>query len=211
MIAVNLLPHREARRRRLRRGFYAGLAASAAVGAVAVAAAWSLLSQQVAGQVARNAYLEAGIARLDVQIRDIAGLRAEMAELEARGRIVQGLQSRRNASVKVLTALAEQAPAGLKLSSVKQTGLVVAVSGLALSSEHVAVLMRDVTASASPFERAEIVEVRALPAGAAAAPAPTAPGGPEAERRLFEFSLRLTLRSAEDLPPAAAAPSAPGR
>ena len=37
------------------------------------------------------------------------------------------------------------------------------------------------------------------------------PGGPEAERRLFEFSLRLTLRSAEDLAPAAAAPPAPGR
>jgi hypothetical protein len=75
----------------------------------------------------------------------------------------------------------------------------------------VAVLMRDVTAGASPFERAEIVEVRALPVGAAAAPAPTAPGGPEAERRLFEFSLRLTLRSAEDLPPAATAPPGPGR
>ena len=210
MIAVNLLPHREARRRRVRRGFYAGMAASAGVGAVGVALAWSLLSQQVAGQVARNAYLEAGIARLDVQIRDIAGLRAEMAELEARGRIVQSLQSRRNASVKVLTALAEQAPAGLKLVSVRQTGAVVAVSGLALSSEHVAVLMRDATAATSAFERAEIVEVRALPAGAAAAPAPT-PGGAEGERRLFEFSLRLTLRSAEDLPSATAAPPAPGR
>ena len=207
---VNLLPHREARRRRLRRGFYAGMAASAGIGAVMVAAAWSLLSQQVASQAARNAYLEAGIARLDVQIRDIAGLRAEMAELEARGRIVQSLQSRRNASVKVLTALAEQAPAGLKLVSVRQTGPVVAVSGLALSSEHVAVLMRVATAAASPFERAEIVEVRALPAGAAAAPAPT-PGGAEGERRLFEFSLRLTLRSAEDLPTATVAPPAPGR
>ena len=210
MIAVNLLPHRDARRRRLRRGFYAGMAASAGIGAVVVALAWSLLSQQVASQVARNAYLEAGIARLDVQIRDIAGLRAEMAELEARGRIVQSLQSRRNASVKVLTALAEQAPAGLKLVSVRQTGPVVAVTGLALSSEHVAVLMRDATAATSPFARAEIVEVRALPAGAAAAPAPT-PGGAEGERRLFEFSLRLTLRSAEDLPSATVAPPAPGR
>ena len=210
MIAVNLLPHREARRRRVRRGFYAGMAASAGIGAVGVALAWSLLSQQVAGQVARNGFLETGITRLDVQIRDIAGLRAEMAELEARGRIVQSLQSRRNASVKVLTALAEQAPAGLKLVSVRQTGAVVAVSGLALSSEHVAVLMRDATAATSAFERAEIVEVRALPAGAAAAPAPT-PGGAEGERRLFEFSLRLTLRSAEDLPSATAAPPAPGR
>ena len=201
MILVNLLQHREARRRRLRRRFLAGLAFSSMLGVVVVAGLWTALSQQIAAQASRNAYLEAGIARLDVQIKDISGLRAEMAELEARGRVVQSLQARRNVSVQLLTALADQAPAGLQFVSVRQTGQVVAVSGLALSSEHVAVLMRDATAAGSPFERAELVEVRATQAGSAATRSP--------DRRLVEFTLRLTLRPEIDT--ATAAPAAAPR
>ncbi len=201
MILVNLLPHRAERRRRLRRTFFAGLAFSSMFGAVVVAGLWAALSQQIAVQASRNAFLEAGIARLDVQIKDISGLRAEMLELEARGRVVQSLQARRNVSVQLLSALAEQAPAGLQFASVRQTGQVVAVSGLAMSSEHVAVLMRDATAAGSPFERAELVEVRATQAGSAATRSP--------DRRLVEFTLRLTLRPEIDT--ATAAPAAAPR
>lgn len=186
MMLVNLLPHREERRRRLRHRFFAGLAFSSMLGVLVVAGLWTVLSQQLAAQAARNAYLEAGIARLEAQIKDIAGLRAEMAELEARGRVVQSLQGRRNVSVQLLTALAEQAPAGLHFVAVRQTGPVVAVNGLALSSEHVSVLMRDATAAGSPFYRAELVEVRAAPASSGGARGP--------ERRLLEFALRLHLR-----------------
>lgn len=202
MILINLLPHREERRRRLRRSFFAGLAFSSVLGALAVGGLWSALSQQVALQAARNAYLEARIARLDAQIKDIAGLRADMSELEARGRVVQWLQGRRNVSVQLLTALAEQAPAGLQFVSVRQAGPIVTVSGLALSSEHVAVLMRDATAAGSPFGRAELVEVRATPMGSGGARGP--------DRRLLDFSLRLSLRPESDTQTTAPA-SAPQR
>ena len=198
MILFNLLPHREERRRRLRRRFAAGLALGSVFGAVVVGGLWSALSQQVAAQAARNAFLEAAIARLDAQIRDIASLRAETAELEARGRVVQSLQERRAASVHLLTALAEQTPAGLQLLSARQTGRMVVVSGLAVSSEQVAALMRDATLTGSPFERAELVEVRASPAANGSARG--------ADRRLLEFALRLNLRP--ELDSAQAAPAA---
>jgi type IV pilus assembly protein PilN len=203
VILVNLLPHRERQRARRRRGFYAGLALSAALGAGVLAAAWSVLSQQVATQAARNAYLEAGIARLDLQIKDIAGLRAEMAELEARGRVVQTLQGRRNQSVRVLEALAARAPQGLQLLAVRQTGPALTLSGVALGSEHVAMLMREAIAPGSPFERAELVEVRAV-AGLGSGTAGPAP-------RRYEFAMRLSLRAQADAAPVPGPGSGPAQ
>ena len=186
MILINLLPHREARRAQRKRAFFIGLGGSFA-GGLLIAALWYTTLQQVtAAQNERNAFLRAEIARLDAQIKDIAGLRAETAELEARGRVVQSLQERRAVSVHLLTALAEQTPAGLQLLSARQTGRVVVVSGLAVGSEQVAALMRDTTVASSPFERAELVEVRASPVANGA--------GRGADRRLLEFALRLNLR-----------------
>ena len=77
MILVNLLPHRQRRRQERRRSFYVGLVASAALGLALVLAVQQGLDGLVRAQSARNATLDAGIARLDTQLRDIAALRRE--------------------------------------------------------------------------------------------------------------------------------------
>lgn len=189
---VNLLPHREARRRRQRRIFYAGLGAAAGLGLLVLLGVGALLTGQVAEQAARNALLEAGIARLDAQIRDIAGLRTEIAALEARGRDVQLLQRGRNDAVRLLQALGESAPPGLQLQAVRQAGELIEITGTAGSSDHVASLMRDATRASSPFERAELIELRS--AGISADDA-------SATAR-YQFSLRLAWRQPVEPPPA---------
>jgi type IV pilus assembly protein PilN len=197
---VNLLPHREARRRRQRRAFYAGLAAAAGLGLLALLGLGTLLTGQVAEQAARNALLEAGIARLDAQIRDIAGLRTEIAALEARGRDVQLLQRGRNDAVRLLQALGESAPPGLQLQAMRQAGDLVEITGTAGSSDHVAALMRNATTPNSPFDRAELIELRSTAAtGDEAAAAPR-----------FQFSLRLVWRPSAE-PAAATATAAASR
>lgn len=192
---VNLLAHREARRRRQRRTFHLGLGAAAGLGLVLLLGLGALLTGRMAEQAARNALLEAGIARLDAQIRDIAGLRTEIAALEARGRDVQVLQRGRNDAVRLLQALGESAPPGLQLQTVRQAGGLVEIAGSAGSSDHVTALMRDATRPASPFERAELIELRSS----------AAPGDDAAPAR-FQFSLRLVWRpsSGEPAPPAPA-------
>jgi type IV pilus assembly protein PilN len=105
VILINLLPHREARRAARKRAFFIALGAAAAGGAV-VAGVWlSVVQQLTAAQQSRNAFLGAEIKRLEVQIKDIATLRAEIEALKARQAAVEDLQTNRNIPVYLLDEL----------------------------------------------------------------------------------------------------------
>ena len=81
MILINLLPHREERRKRRKAAYFAALG-TAAVAGLAIVGVWYLvLEQMTSTQQARNAFLTAEIRKLDVQIKDIATLRAEIEAL----------------------------------------------------------------------------------------------------------------------------------
>ena len=84
MILINLLPHREEKRQRKKVAFFAGLALSALAG-LAIVGLWYLVVQQLTSvQQERNQYLSVEIKKLEVQIKDIAMLRAEIESLKAR-------------------------------------------------------------------------------------------------------------------------------
>ncbi len=202
MILINLLPHREEKRRQRKRAFFAALVGSAFVG-VLVAGVWfAVLQQLTSAQQARNDFLKAEIARLDVQIKDIAMLRAEIEALKERQKAVEGLQTDRNMPVYLLDELVKQTPEGVYLTSVKQTGQTVLVTGLAQTNERVSEFLRNTLYSSPWLERPELVEIKsaATPPGAAAAAA-------RDQRRLNEFSMRLTLKR-PTAPAAASAPAA---
>ncbi len=188
MILVNLLPHRQRRRQERRRGFYVGLGASTALGLALVLAVQQGMDGLAAGQSARNAVLEAGIARLDAQLRDIAALRRDITALLARQQAVQTLQRDRNQPVHLLEDLVHRTPATVQLRSVRQTGQDVALTGWAQTNEAVSQMLRGLTAADSRFSRAELLEIRAV-----TLPQP----GREtaAARRVFEFSIRLVQRA----------------
>ena len=76
MILINLLPHREEKRQRKKVAFFAGLGLSALAG-LAIVGLWYLVVQQLTSvQQERNQYLSVEIKKLEVQIKDIAMLRA---------------------------------------------------------------------------------------------------------------------------------------
>jgi type IV pilus assembly protein PilN len=83
VILINLLPHREAKRRQRKQSFFVGLGAFALLGAVVVGLWYSVLQQMTSAQESRNSFLNAEIARLDAQIKDIATLRTEIEALKA--------------------------------------------------------------------------------------------------------------------------------
>lgn len=86
MILINLLPHREEKRKRRKAAFFVGLGMSFAVGLLIAGFIYLLLEQLTAAQAQRNDYLKAEIAKLDAQIKDIATLRAEIDALRATAR-----------------------------------------------------------------------------------------------------------------------------
>ena len=116
MILINLLPHREERRKRRKQAFFVGLAAAAGLGLGIVAIWYLVLQQMISAQQDRNAFLKAEITRLETQIADIATLRAEIDALKARQKVVEDFQTDRNMPVHLLNELVSQTPEGLYLT-----------------------------------------------------------------------------------------------
>ncbi|MEO8015085.1 MAG: fimbrial protein, partial [Polaromonas sp.] len=84
MILINLLPHREAARKRRREVFFVTLGLAALAGVLICTVAYSWYSTQIESQRGRNTFLQSEITRLDEQIKDIATLQAEINSLKAR-------------------------------------------------------------------------------------------------------------------------------
>ncbi len=184
MILINLLPHREEKRRQRKRAFFVGLAGSAIVGLGVVGLWYSVLQQVTAAQASRNEFLTAEIKRLDVQIKDIASLRSEIDALKARQKAVEDLQTDRNTPVYLLNELVKQTPEGVYLTSIKQNGQVVAVNGVAQTNERVSEFLRNTLYNSPWLEKPELVEIKA-------AKVTTTGRDPQ---RLFEFSMKVTIK-----------------
>lgn len=197
MIMINLLPHREERRQRRRTAFFVGLALAAVVGVGIVAGWYGVVQQMTAGQQERNRFLGVEIAKLEVQIKDIANLKAEIESLKARQRAVEDLQIDRNIPVHLLNELVRQTPEGIYVTSVKQDGQTLSVTGVAQTQERVSQFLRNTAYNSEWLVRPELIESKAA----------TAQGVNREQKRLFDFSLRLTIKRPEDKVAPGAAPT----
>ncbi|MFY9513582.1 MAG: PilN domain-containing protein [Rubrivivax sp.] len=198
MILINLLPHREEKRRQRKRAFFVGLGASAIAGLAVVGLWYTVLQQMTAAQNSRNEFLVAEIKRLEGQIKDIATLRAEIEALKARQKAVEDLQTDRNTPVYLLNELVKQTPEGVYLTTIRQNGQVVAVNGIAQTNERVSEFLRNTLYNSPWLERPELVEIKASNVATA-----------RDQRRLFEFQMRVSIKRPQAQAPAAAAPAKP--
>ncbi|TFY99602.1 PilN domain-containing protein [Ramlibacter rhizophilus] len=201
MILINLLPHREAARKRRRDLFHVSLGASALAGALVAAGIYGWYANQIAEQQARNQQLQAEIGRLDGQIKDIANLQKEIVALRARQEAVENLQADRNMPVHLLNELVRQLPDGVFITAVRQENQIVTLTGVAQSNERVSELLRNLGNSSPWLTRPELIEIVA---GNIAL-------NPREQRRVANFNVRVrVLRASEVKPPAteAAAPAA---
>jgi type IV pilus assembly protein PilN len=197
VILINLLPHREEKRVARKRAFFVALGVAAVVGAVVVGIWYSVLQQLTAAQQARNSFLKTEIAKLEAQIKDIANLRNEIEALKARQRAVEDLQTNRNIPVYLLDELVKQTPEGIYLTSIKQNAGVVTVAGIAQTNERVSEFLRNTQYNSKWLERPELVEIKAV----------NMQTTKSEQRRLFDFSMRVTLK--RPAPPAPATPNVP--
>ena len=170
MILINLLPHREERLFRSKIAFFAGLGAAAVAG-LAIVGIWYLVVQElISGQQGRNQFLQAEIAKLDAQIKDIATLKAEIASLVARQKAVEDLQVDRNLPVNILNELVKQTPEGIYFTSVKQDGQVIAINGIAQTQERISEFLRNTAYSSAWLMKPELVESKATTVTTSSAP-----------------------------------------
>lgn len=199
MILINLLPHREAARKRRRDVFNVSLAAAALVGGLVVGGAFLWFQGAISAQQGTNSILTAEIAKLDSQIKDIAGLEAEIAALRARQQAVEDLQSDRNLPVHLLTEIVNQMPDGVYISKMAQTDQVVTINGVAQSNERVSELYRNLANNTPWFAKPELVEIVAG----------TVALTPRDQRRVSNFTMKVRLvRSSEAQKTMAAAAAA---
>jgi len=193
-VRVNLLPHREERRKRGRQHFSVLAGLTAALGVAVVGAGYLYISGMIATQQDRNAFLKTEIAKLDKEIAEIKKLKDEIAALLARKQIIETLQADRAQTVHLLDQLVRQMPEGVYLKSMKQTGPRVHIVGYAQSNARVSTLMRNIEASpwlAQPV----LVEVKAVNVD---------------KRRISEFNMFVNLKRAEPAKDAAKAAAKKG-
>jgi type IV pilus assembly protein PilN len=161
MIPINLLPHREARRKAQQRQFLVLAGGAMGLGVVLVILVHGFFAERIDTQNSRNHYLDTEIAKLDKQIDEIKKLKEQTTSLLARKRVVESLQANRTEAVRLLDQLVRQLPDGLYLKQVKQTGDVVNVQGYATSNARVSTLMRNF--EASPWlEAPKLIEIKAV-------------------------------------------------
>jgi type IV pilus assembly protein PilN len=183
MIRINLLPHREEKRRLRQKQFAAFAGIAVFLGLIAAFMVWFVLNQQVEQQQANVAFMKNEISKLDKQIEEIRKIREETASLLAKKQVVESLQSNRSEPVQLLDQLLRQLPEGVYLKAVKQVGTKVGVTGYAQSNARVSTLMRNL--GASPYlENPELVEIKAVPA----------PGNPNS--RVNEFLMNISIKRA---------------
>lgn len=195
-VRINLLPHREERRKRSRQHFAVLGGLTAALGLVIVGAGFLYISQLIDHQNARNTYLKTQIAKLDKEIAEIKKLKDEIAALLARKQIIETLQADRAQTVHLMDQLVRQMPEGVYLRSVKQRGLGVHLNGYAQSNARVSTLMRNI--ESSPWlTDPTLIEIKASNV---------------AKKRLAEFNLTLKLKPVvlKEAPKAPAKPPAKG-
>jgi type IV pilus assembly protein PilN len=186
---VNLLPHREERRKAARQHFYVIAGGTALVGALVVVAMHGFYAAKIETQSERNRFLKSEIAKLDKEIAEINKLKNEIQALLARKQVIETLQTDRAQTVHLLDELVRQMPEGVYLKSVKQTGLRVNVLGYSQSNARVSTLMRNI--ESSPWlTNPGLVEVKAATV---------------AKRRISEFNLNFEVKRTE---PKDAAPDA---
>jgi len=196
VILINLLPHREAARKKRQDTFNISLAASALAGGLIAGVIFLWIEGQISSQQDQNMYLTREIKKLDEQIKNIAALEAEIAALRARQQAVENLQADRNLPVHLLSELVRQLPEGVYLVSMRQDNQLVTLQGVAQSNERVSEILRNLGNNSPWFAKPELIEIVAG----------SVKLGANDQRRVSNFTIRVRLVRSSEVQKAQAAP-----
>jgi len=184
VIRVNLLPHREEKRKARREQFYAVSGLIAVLAGLIWFLGYGIINGYLRTQDNKNTFLQAQIADLDKAIDEIKRLKEQTESLLSRKRVIEALQANRAETVHLFNEMAHQVPEGVYIKSIKQNKDQISISGYAQANSRVSTLMRNLEASPL-LERPDLVEIKAEMVG---------------KRRLNEFTLNvfITRQTTED-------------
>lgn len=177
MMRINLLPHRELKRKARQQQFAVLSGLTVAAGVLIIWGVHEMVVGKISQQQARNQYLQNEITLLDRQIAEIKLIREKIQQLVSRKQIVESLQADRVKVVHMLDQVARRIPDGVNLKNFKQDEQHLHLSGYAQSNAWVSTLMRNLDASPW-FESPLLIEIKAA----------TIDG-----KRLNEFDLNVRL------------------
>jgi len=199
MIRINLLPHREEKRKQRKKAFISMLLLSAALGGAVVLAVGGVIATKISSQNERNEFIKAENAKLDVQIKEVSTLKQEIEALKARQQAVEDLQADRNQPVYLMDELVQQVPEGIYLREFKQEAQRVALHGYAQSNERVSELLRNLSNNSPWLERPDLIEIKS-----------TGLGQGKDAKKVFEFTINVGIRRPRDKDKVAAGEPAAG-
>jgi len=147
MARINLLPWRAERRKQRQREFYTMLGLAAVAGVLMSLLLYFYYDGQVSGQNERNAYLEAEIAKVREQNKEIDRLDSQKKRLLDRKQVIEELQGKRSQMVHLFDALVRTIPDGVVLTALKQEGETLTLEGRTQSNARVSTYMRNLESS----------------------------------------------------------------
>ena len=197
MIKINLLPHREEKRKRQKNDFYSLLMFAGIVGVVLVVLVGTIFSRQLSAQKDRNNFIVAENLKLDEKIKEVASLKQEIDGLKARQQAVEDLQGDRNQPVFMLDELVKLTPEGVYLRALKQEGQRILLTGYAQSNQRVAEFLFNLSNKTEWMIKPELIEIKA-----------TGIGQGRDAKKVFDFSMNVGIRRPREVASAASAVSA---
>lgn len=193
MIKINLLPHREEKRKQLKSNFYSLLLLAAIIGAVIVLVIGAIFSQQISAQTDRNNFIKTENSKLDEKIKEVANLKQEIDALKARQEAVEDLQGDRNQPVFMLDEFVKLTPEGVYLKTLKQEGQRIVFSGYAQSNQRVSDFIRNLGSKSLWMYKPDLIEIKSVSLGQ----------GRDA-KRVVEFSMNVGIKRPREQESAAA-------
>ena len=193
MIKINLLPHREEKRKQLKSNFYALLLLYAIVGAFIVVVVSLYYSRELTIQTDKNELIKGENVKLDDKIKEIATLKQEIDGLKARQQAVEDLQGDRNQPVYLLDELVKLTPEGIYLRGLKQDGQRVVLNGFAQSQDRVAEFIRNLGTKSDWMFKPDLDDIHSSTLGA----------GRDA-KKVFEFQVNVSIKRPREKEEAAA-------
>jgi type IV pilus assembly protein PilN len=187
MIKINLLPHREEKRKQRKSAFYSMLALSGIAGALTVLLVGGFFANKISEQNERNNFIKAENTKLDGQIKEIATLKQEIEALKARQQAVEDLQGDRNQPVYLMDELVKQTPEGVYLRAFKQDGQRVVINGYAQSNERVSEFLRNLGNNSPWLEHPDLIEIRS-----------TGLGQGKDAKKVFDFNINVGIKRPRD-------------
>lgn len=178
MMRINLLPHREEKRKARRTQFYALLGAVFIVALIVWGVGFTVIAERIDRQNDANDFLRSEIVVLDKQIAEIKSLKQQTEALLARKRVIELLEANRAETVHMFNEFAERVPEGIYLRKLTQSGQRINITGYAQANARVSALMHNLEESPI-FEKPELVQIQAEVVGG---------------RRLSAFNMYVTIK-----------------